>query len=140
MSIKFQIKVRGLKKLDRKLKRLTESMAGTVLEKAGLKAAVPIMKAMEARIQSPGKGGTGEMRRDLTIAVRRPRKKNTRVAISIGPGDDTGFRAHFLEFGTRHAPAFPFMRPAIPAAANESLRVFKREIKTELKRVARRSA
>ena len=34
------------------------------------------------------------------------------ASIRIGPGKKTGWRAKFLEFGTRFMDAYPFVRPA----------------------------
>lgn len=130
----FSMKVQGLKQLDRKLKKLTEAVRGRALAAAADAASEPILKQMDARITSPGKFGTGEMRSDLRSVVTDITPES--VTVSIGPGTRTAWRAHFLEFGTVNRRAFPFMRPALNAGANASLRIFKARLKREIRRAS----
>lgn len=46
------------------------------------------------------------------IKVSRVRRQDGVKYVLIGPGKETGWRAHFLEFGTKKAPAQPFIYPA----------------------------
>lgn len=39
-------------------------------------------------------------------------RKGTHFSIKIGPSAETGWRARFLEWGTAHMSAIPFLRPA----------------------------
>ncbi len=130
----FSMKVRGLKQLDRKLKKLSEAVRGRALAAAADAASEPILKQMDARVTSPGKFGTGELRSDLRSVVTEI--KSDSVTVSIGPGLRTAWRAHFIEFGTVNRRAFPFMRPALNVAANESIRIFKTRLKREIKRAS----
>ncbi|MCM3291824.1 HK97 gp10 family phage protein [Paenibacillus sp. MER 180] len=46
------------------------------------------------------------------IKVSRVRREDGVKFVLIGPGKETGWRAHFLEFGTKKTPAQPFIYPA----------------------------
>ncbi|PWW37399.1 MULTISPECIES: HK97-gp10 family putative phage morphogenesis protein [Paenibacillus] len=46
------------------------------------------------------------------IKVSSVRSKNGDKYVAIGPGKATGWRAHFLEFGTSKMPAQPFIYPS----------------------------
>ena len=126
--VRFEVK--GLRKLDRALQKLPEAVAGRALTKAALAAAKPIKQQMLGRVAVD----RGQMFIDLDARVSRANVGKRRVTISIGPSIQTGWRVHFLEFGTQFQPAQPFMRPALDAAAPEAIRIFKRELKIQIKR------
>lgn len=128
----FSMKVRGLKKLERKLKKLSAAVRGRALAMAADAASEPILKQMDARVSSPGRFGTGELRSDLRSVVTDIKPDS--VTVSIGPGTRTGWRAHFLEFGTVNRRAFPFMRPALNAGTPAALRIFKTRLKREIRK------
>lgn len=46
------------------------------------------------------------------IKVSSVRSKDGDKYVAIGPGKATGWRAHFLEFGTSKMPAQPFIYPS----------------------------
>ena len=128
----FSMNVKGLKELDRKLRKLTDAVRGRALAKAADAASEPILKRMDARVTSPGKFGTGELRSDLRSVVTEITPDS--VTVSIGPGTRTAWRAHFIEFGTVNRRAFPFMRPAIKDGGPAALRIFKTRLKAEIRR------
>ncbi len=130
----FSMKVRGLKELDRKLKKLSAAVRGRALAAAADAASEPILKRMDALVSSPGRFGTGELRSDLRSVVTKIKPES--VTVSIGPGTRTAWRAHFLEFGTVNRRAFPFMRPAIKDGSPQALRIFKTRLLREIRRAS----
>ena len=53
------------------------------------------------------------------------------IKFSVTPsrkGNHDGWYAHFVEFGTSHSSAYPFMRPAFEQKQNESLEASKKYI------------
>ncbi len=128
----FQLKIRGLKQLDKKLQKLSSLGRLKALENAARKAAKPIRQAMMDRVAVR----TGATWLDIDVLVRQTLPDRTIMA--IGPTIiGTAWRAHFLEFGTRFQAAQPFMRPALENKAGESLRIFKRELLREIKKRVR---
>ena len=82
----FSMKVRGLKKLERKLKKLSNAARGRALAMAADAASEPILKQMDARVSSPGMFGTGELRYRRAGEIRarhRPLKSTGRVRVPL---------------------------------------------------------
>ena len=46
------------------------------------------------------------------IKVGRVEQRGRHYSVKIGPSKETGWRAKFLEWGTLHMGAIPFLRPA----------------------------
>jgi len=67
------------------------------------------------------------------IKVSRVRKQDGVKFVLIGPGKETGWRAHFLEFGTKKTPAQPFIYPAFheqkAAVEQHMIREFQRGVR-----------
>lgn len=56
------------------------------------------------------KGGDLHVADDIQVGPVEPH--GHRFVVKVGPSKRTGWRAKFLEFGTRHMGAIPFLRPA----------------------------
>ncbi|NGP59887.1 HK97 gp10 family phage protein [Paenibacillus thiaminolyticus] len=67
------------------------------------------------------------------IKVSRVRRQDGVKLVLIGPGKKTGWRAHFLEFGTKKSPAQPFIYPALHeqkgAVEQHMIREFQRGVR-----------
>ncbi|EJW14221.1 HK97 gp10 family phage protein [Paenibacillus alvei] len=67
------------------------------------------------------------------IKVSRVRRQDGVKFVLIGPGKETGWRAHFLEFGTKKTPAQPFIYPAFheqkAAVEQHMIREFQRGVR-----------
>ena len=63
-------------------------------------------------------------------------KRNQSKEFGPGTGSVDGFYAGFVEFGTVHAPARPFMRPAWDATKDETLRIIVAEAEKMFKKYA----
>jgi HK97 gp10 family phage protein len=112
--------VKGLDEVLRKFRALPERIQKNVVVGAVRAGAKPIIK--EAKARAP-KGATGELAKSIGL-VRRKEKDRSIIRFSITPRikKPHGFLGHFKEFGTSKEPAHPFMRPAMDAKADETIR------------------
>lgn len=81
----------------------------------------------EARRKAPKKSGT--LAKSI-ISMQRKAKQGE-IKFSVTPskgGKNSGWYAHFREFGTSFSSASPFMRPAFEQSNNESLESSKKYI------------
>lgn len=128
------VHVKGLAELERKLTQFPVRVRRNVLRRA-LRAAGKVV-GLEARRNARATWPQADrLKRASGIVwrVSRIRGSTARVKISwttdrSRPRDQTSapWYAHFLEFGTRHIPARPFLRPAWAAKRLEALEVFRR--------------
>lgn len=102
----------GDKALDKKLASLGPKLANQIARSAMRHSAKGVMQsAKETLINSPSVV-TGELRDSLNVkALTRSRY---RIGVKVQTETDaSGFGGFFLEFGTKHMAAEPFLRPAI---------------------------
>ena len=81
----------------------------------------------EARRKVPIK--TGTLKKSI-VSIQRKAKQGE-IKFSVTPskgGKNSGWYAHFVEFGTSKMTAKPFMRPAFEQSNNESLEASKKYI------------
>lgn len=134
-TVKFDIQ--GAREMERLLKELgprTAAKVGDQAVRAGLK---PILR--EAQRLVPVR--SGDLRDAMVIRTeKRRRADDERVAV-LAFKSPTSRRAHLTEFGTRHAPAKPFVRPAMDSKAGEALdemgKVLGRGITREAEKLAK---
>ena len=72
---------------------------------------------------------TGALKKSI-VSIQR-KAQNGLITFSVTPsrgGNNDGWYAHFVEFGTSHSSAKPFMRPAFEQSNNESLEASKKYI------------
>lgn len=128
ISLKFQ----GASQFGKALANLSPSESRGVLNKMLVEAAEPIRQAMEDK--TPVEPGKPDLRdhigakpvsaktiEDAEVLGKRIREDSEAV-VAIGP-EAPFFYAWFLEFGTVHSSAQPFVRPAFDAKVNESFQV-----------------
>lgn len=72
---------------------------------------------------------TGGLARSITDRKAKGATGHT-VSRVIGFRRPSGSHAHFIEFGTVHSPAYPFMRPALDTMAQQGLDEMGRSIGT----------
>jgi len=127
MAVAASIEVRGLKELERKLRRLPEAVAGEALKRAMEKAAEPLEKSMKDK--APVK--TEALKKSVqTDTVKDSRSE---VQVNVGPSK---FYSHMIEFGTTHSRAIPFIRPAFDAEKERVVRIFSSELKKNINKAA----
>lgn len=135
MQITF--KIRGAREMENLLKQLGPTVARRVASKALLAAAKPVVT--EAKRLVPVL--SGDLKRSLTSQSVRGGETSSRKAVNIG-SRGFGWRAHFLEFGTKHAAPHPFIRPAMDTRARQALfemgRVLAVGIETEARKLGTR--
>jgi HK97 gp10 family phage protein len=120
----FRVGLSGVGPTLKKLKRVEDKLQKRVLGKAVRDGAAIIARAMVAK--APKETHT------LAVSIDKRDKwyrRRTVLFIAVGPatkaGRETplGYRlptkyVHLIEFGTRHAPAQPFLRPAFDENAD----------------------
>jgi len=113
--------LKGLKSLDRKLASIAKA-APRAAERACLPAALLIEGAAKERCPV----NTGMLRESITSA-RIPR------GAQVGPHTDY---AAYVEYGTRHMAAQPYMGPAVDAKRAEVVRLVGEAVRIEVRRKA----
>lgn len=135
---KIDIKVTGLRQLERNLKQLPIKIAGNVLRQTVNAAATPMLKA--AREKAPDDPRTkDDLKRGLTKGSRLDRNKfQASAGVRIKSKSPARFYWHLQEFGASHHAAQPFLRPAFDEKARESIRVFKKQMGQRIEKEARK--
>jgi HK97 gp10 family phage protein len=110
--------LRGEKQLRRKVQRFAEATSTRGLSQETLtRAAEPMRERMS---QMAPRGRTGTLADSITVATQSTTTRihdggeSHRAQVGVGPSRE-GFYGLFIEVGTRHHAADPFMRPAADA-------------------------
>ncbi|NNF65984.1 MAG: hypothetical protein HKM98_00580 [Gammaproteobacteria bacterium] len=149
-----EIQIDGLKELDRKLKSLHEDARWPTLRRALMKSSNPIVKTARnlvskrsgALARSIGKYSKKGRFNDEIGTVSVGPKRNVKAAVSLyqqyygkrATGSKSkkkrdGIRhGHLIEFGTKHSPARPFLRPAFHANVTRVVKGFSAELKKSI--------
>jgi HK97 gp10 family phage protein len=104
----IDIKIEGIEKTIRKLKRLPEETLITELHDILNKCESGLINEMRSRAPVD----TGLLRGDIETLSKGVGKKGMIVNVGVKYGHGKANHAHFQEFGTRFHGAQPFMRPA----------------------------
>lgn len=113
------------KKLIETLQKFPKNIQKNVMVGA-VRAGANIIRD-EARRKVPIK--TGTLKKSI-VSIQR-KAQNGQITFSVTPSKgkpNDGWYAHFVEFGTSHSSAKPFLRPAFDQSNNESLEASKRYI------------
>lgn len=113
------------KKLIETLQKFPKNIQKNVMVGA-VRAGANIIRD-EARRKVPIK--TGTLKKSI-VSIQR-KAQNGLITFSVTPSKgktNDGWYAHFVEFGTSHSSAKPFLRPAFDQSNNESLEASKRYI------------
>lgn len=97
-----KLKVHGLAELTRKIAEMSPEMEKQI-QKQIVTSAGKVRKTARLRVR--------KRTRKLEKAIRVKYEKG-KLAASIGPRGKNAWYAHFVEFGTEHSAAFPFMVPS----------------------------
>lgn len=144
LQTKFEIK--GLKELDNLLTQLPRQVArkemaaalraGAVKIRQAAKARAPVRQASHAiairRRRGPANKGRmpGFLRASIGIrTLRTAREAAPHIVVTVG----RAFYGMFSEFGTKHQPARPWLRPAAESAAGAAFAAIK---ETLVRRIA----
>ena len=145
----MQIKVDGLKELDKALSQLPKATAKNTLKRTLMKAADPIDEAASAMAPVD----LGKLERSVVVGTRLTRSQQTGgpkltaggfrsasknyVEVHVGTRLSRG---QFMEFGTFKDDPSPFMRPAWDANKDRALDIIKSELGPEIERAGARYA
>lgn len=153
----IEMEVQGLDDLAKALENLGDKLGDKVLAKALNAGARPIKKDAKARATVAEKshfmttkgGRKVEIKPTLLRQAIRQRKikksemakaglTGTAVGIYIGKGTKQKEYPrywHFIEYGTPHHPAFPFLRPAFHNHKEQAVEIFKEKLSAEIEKV-----
>ena len=112
-TVKFELK--GVAELERAMKEFGPRFTNNVSGRALRAMAKPIVR--RARELVPVR--TGALKRAITTKLGRV--KNGQRKIDVGFRTPTSRRAHLVEYGTVHAAAQSFMRPALDEEGHRAL-------------------
>ncbi|MFW5437116.1 HK97-gp10 family putative phage morphogenesis protein [Paenibacillus apiarius] len=104
-----KVELQGINEMLHALRSKMGSGAARLEHKALQEGGEIIAAAQREKVAVSDKASL-HMRDD--IKVSRVRRQDGVKFVLIGPGKGTGWRAHFLEFGTKKTPAQPFIYPA----------------------------
>lgn len=119
----------SLAELDQALRQLVQQLDGAALQAITEPAARLILAEAEQRVSRR----TGETLTNLEVVSRHTATSATSTVqvANSGPGG-TDRQAIFLEYGTVHMPAQPFMRPAFEAAKTTALQALENGLQDQL--------
>lgn len=137
----FSVKVEGLKDLEQALGELSRATGKRVAAQVLMEVAEPL--AADAAILAPDDPATGGF--DLHTTVRAGRRatrgakhrKESPVEVLIGPRSR---HAQLEEFGTKDAPAQPFMRPMWDGGKFWALSEVQKKLWERIEKAAARAA
>lgn len=135
-----KLEMQGLSELRGRLRALPDKMVKRILRGALRQAANLVKNEAKARVPTD----TGALKASIRIVARRG--SPTRVVFNVVAGaltdkqkskfgQKTAFYALFVEKGSAHAPAHPFMRPAIESKAQAAIDVLVSEVGKRLPEV-----
>lgn len=144
--------VSGLDELEKRLIEEGPKVARKAVRNAGKKGGEVIRQAIEANATQHEE--TGFMAGHI-VMVSRSSGKNGSMTVTIGPQADAGYfrgatrhgnkvefkgeahlaedEARFLEFGTKHQAATPFVGPGFESSSEEALSTFVDELWNNLR-------
>lgn len=135
MPGKITFGIKGAKEMENLLKQLGPNVARRVGQRAA-RAGVRVFVAEAKRLV---RKQTGELEGAITdVAVKS--NEEQRVTAALGFFKPTSRRAHLTEYGTAHAPAFPFVRPALDSKSGEALDAMGAEMAKGIEREAKKLA
>jgi HK97 gp10 family phage protein len=123
-----QLKVEGLRELNKTLQSLPNKVHARVLKGAVRRALLPIQRA--AKQSAPRKSGDLKKAIGTLVHKRYSDKHHAEASVSVRRGKKfpAGRYGHMVEKGTSKMPAKPFMRPAFDANKQAALDRFKKSV------------
>ena len=127
----------GLSHLQEQFGAIPDQLARNVLKKALLQSAKLIQEAAKNRVPV----NTGSLRDSIHVVALPGSPTRAEVSIIAGElsasqqaalGQKSAFYALFIERGTIHMPAHPFMRPALDASTQAVLTTIANVVEAEL--------
>ena len=139
MTDGFHFEIKGGKELDAALKKLGIDLERKVA-KSAVRAGANVVAKEARRLVRVGK--TGILRRSIRVISRSRRQGDAVASVITRSGKkfqatkSDGWYAHFLEFGTIHNAARPFMRPAVDGKKAEAIQAMADKIAERIAKLA----
>jgi HK97 gp10 family phage protein len=131
----LQIRVTGLAETMAALGSLSDALASRAVRDA-VRAAGEVILA-EEKIQVPI-GARGQLLESLQVS-RMSIRRGERFTVLVGPSV-RGFYGLFLEYGTEHFPARPWLRPSVDHAGLAAVDAFRTTLRGALPAAVREVA
>ena len=124
MARKTEVRIDGLKDLQKDFEKLTKGFEPKQIEEASLESAEIIRADAERRAP---RGPTGNLKK---AQIKKPLKRGNNVASAIAAVDrKKAFYAGFVEFGTSRMAAQPYFRPAVESKGDAAAKHFREKLK-----------
>ena len=128
--VKNGIELTGIDELLNQLRRKLQNASSRVENKALQAAGEPLAEAMRQKVNRSGYKYAHHIKDNIRVS-RVQRREGVKYVL-IGPNRKTGWRAHFLEFGTSKMSAKPFVEPAFHEKKGEALQILADEMRRGL--------
>lgn len=135
VTIVAEFRVTGLDALTAKLRALPQEIADKLGDNALKAGAKPIMAEMARTVRRSNRNEP-HIADNIASQVDKEAESGSRV-IHIGFRKNVSWRVHFLEFGTAHSAAHPFIRPAMDTQRDAALQAMATSLASGLQRLAR---
>jgi len=129
------VKLKGFDELEKAMKKLPGRIARKELANATRAGGSVIRK--EARIRLKPHRSTGRLSRG--IIMRTAKRASTWVLVKLSPNKDV-YWGRFLEFGTKHQGAKPWLTPALDSKKDEAVKAIGKRLWVGIKRQAAKLA
>ena len=126
--MRLKAKISGADDLVKKVDKIVAAVDGRKQGKRLQEAAEPILERMQQLVPVR----SGALRKSLGIAL-----DNDGLTVRIGPIGDPKWRAHFVEFGTVHMSAEPFIRPAFDGEKDQVSKKVAAQLRSDILNAAR---
>ena len=128
-------KLEGLRELQGQLEDLGAELAVKILARSLRKAFQPVLQSAMGNLLTHHNIESGDLLAAIHLVAVKPKSGSTvaSIGLMISAKKTTSKipparRWHWIEFGTAHSPAHPFLRPALEANAQLVLDVLRVEI------------
>jgi HK97 gp10 family phage protein len=110
-----KVVITGDKALDKKLAALGAKLANKIVRSSMRKSAKNVKDWAGQNLANSPSIVSGKLRSGMKVrAGKRSRSRmSVKVETTAGTHDDPGYGGAQLEFGAKHMPAEPFLRPAV---------------------------
>ncbi len=147
MSGLVEFKVTGLAALEAQLTELGTELGAKALAQAARQAFKPVVAAAKAMVPVSDLDDD-HLRDSIRLTVVKPKGDGSVVVVGIriAGGNPKGARVpparrwHFVELGTAHQAAHPYLRPALDQNAAAVLDLLKTEIVKSIQKALRKRA
>lgn len=121
----------GINEILAEIRRRGESASKRVETKALKAAGKPMAKAMSER------AARSEVSRRFhlqdNIVVSGVKSEDGKKYVLVGPNKKVAYRSHFVEFGTSHQSAEPYIQPGFNATKEQALQIIADELRKGLR-------